>query len=102
MTTILKRDKKIFWAIIQKVLPYNANRSRWKSFADACVNLNSLENFRGVNVQCSRAQLQYVRQLLSSVVVLRVLVDTIQIRTHSSYIKGNSRANPKDRLLHTS
>ena len=29
-------------------VPYNANRSRWKSSADAWVNLNSLENFHGV------------------------------------------------------
>ena len=29
-------------------IPYIANRSRWKSFADAWVNLNSLENFCGV------------------------------------------------------
>ena len=31
-----------------RIIPYIANRSRWKSFADAWVNLNSLENFRGV------------------------------------------------------
>ena len=30
------------------MIPYIANRSRWKNFADAWVNLNSLENFCGV------------------------------------------------------
>ena len=34
--------------IITMGILYNANRSRWESFADACINLNSLENFRGV------------------------------------------------------
>ena len=54
---------------------YNANRSRWKSFADAWVNLNSLENFRCVFTTLNfkrisvltPAQLQYV----SSVVLKR-------------------------------
>ena len=44
----LKYQPKGLNTVLPNLIPYIANRSRWKSFADGQGITNSLENFRGL------------------------------------------------------
>ena len=73
-------------------VPYNANHSRWKSFADAWVNLNSLKNFRGILTPLNYFSAHMhscntFRRSFSSAVVLHVLIKTIQNSSDSTLKK---------------
>ena len=62
-------------------IPYIANRSRWKSFADGQGITNSLENFRGlltpVNLKETRS---HIRTLFNTTKYRRTMLDRFRTR----------------------
>ena len=67
--------------VIIKLIPYIANRSRWKSFADGQGITNSLENFRGlltpVNLKETRS---HIRTLFNTTKYRRTVLDRFRTR----------------------
>ena len=65
----------------QHAIPYIANRSRWKSFADGQGITNSLENFRGlltpVNLKETRS---HIRTLFNTTKYRRTMLDRFRTR----------------------